>query len=370
MAEAQAAPLGPDEMPLPMGVQAESGDVPARAHAATISSTSTKIRTPCRRAARATTPTSWRWRMSIRTSSKRRGGASSSRRNVDRGRPGGAGTADRAPAQAGGRPAAVQDLRGPVGLSAEGHGGAWLNRFNVGLAVVDPLLGVPLYLLIVGSPEEIPFEFQYLLDAYWSVGRLHFDTPAEYRAYAEGVIAYETARTVPHRKHVAVFSVRTPATARPPCCIDQVAMPLVQGTSTMKPLGERQGSRCRRFSAKQRRRKTCRLLRGQAPGGAAGAAVHRLARRGLCRRRSTAARQARRHPLPGLAGRPGQAGALLRRCRICRSDAQVNGMIHFFFACYGGGCPKFDTYSRLPDGTPKQITAEPMVARLPAEDAG
>jgi hypothetical protein len=48
-----------------------------------------------------------------------------------------------------------------------------------------------------------------------------------------------------------------------------------------------------------------------------------------------------------------------------QGDAKVHGMIHFFFACYGGGCPKFDTYSRLPDGTAKQIASTPMVARLP-----
>jgi hypothetical protein len=51
--------------------------------------------------------------------------------------------------------------------------GQWLNRFGVGLAVVDPALGVPLYLLIVASPEEIPFEFQYLLDAYWEAAFRH-----------------------------------------------------------------------------------------------------------------------------------------------------------------------------------------------------
>jgi hypothetical protein len=46
-------------------------------------------------------------------------------------------------------------------------------------------------------------------------------------------------------------------------------------------------------------------------------------------------------------------------------EAKLGGMIHFFFACYGGGCPQFDTYSRLPDGSPKQIMNRPIVARLP-----
>jgi hypothetical protein len=36
---------------------------------------------------------------------------------------------------------------------------------------------VPFYLLLVASPEEIPFEFQYLLDIYGDVGQLRFDDP-------------------------------------------------------------------------------------------------------------------------------------------------------------------------------------------------
>jgi len=52
---------------------------------------------------------------------------------------------------------------------------SWLARHNVRLDVVDPLLGVPFYILIVASPDEIPYEFQYSLDLYWGVGRLWFD---------------------------------------------------------------------------------------------------------------------------------------------------------------------------------------------------
>jgi hypothetical protein len=73
----------------------------------------------------------------------------------------------------------------------------WLARQGVGMHVVDPLEGVPFYLLLVGSPEEIPFEFQYLLDIYWGVGRLHFDDSEDYRRYAESVVEYETRTWLP-----------------------------------------------------------------------------------------------------------------------------------------------------------------------------
>lgn len=241
----------------------------------------------------------------------------------------------------------------------------WLNRFNVGLAVVDPLLGVPLYLLVVGSPEEIPFEFQYLLDAYWSVGRLHFETPAEYRAYAEGVVAYETASAVPHAKRMAMFSVRNPGDRATALLMDQVAAPLVQGTSTARPLGERQGFQRQVLLGEDATKDNlAALLRGQAPGGAPALLFSGSHGVGFA-----ADNPQQRAAQGAILCQDWTAGPIRPQHYFAASDlpadAKVNGLIHFFFACYGGGCPKFDTYSRRPDGSPKQIAAGPMVARLP-----
>lgn len=58
--------------------------------------------------------------------------------------------------------------------------------------VVDPAR-LPYYLMIAAEPEQIPFTFQRDLDWQYAVGRLCCEGDAGYRAYAEAVVACETA---------------------------------------------------------------------------------------------------------------------------------------------------------------------------------
>ena len=62
--------------------------------------------------------------------------------------------------------------------------------FYVALSGTDRGIGdekVPMYMLIVGSPEEIPWRFQYLMNATCFSGRLDLDEPARAR-YVEALI--------------------------------------------------------------------------------------------------------------------------------------------------------------------------------------
>ena len=43
----------------------------------------------------------------------------------------------------------------------------------------------------------------------------------------------------------------------------------------------------------------------------------------------------------------------------------MHGLIHFLFACYGGGCPTHDNFGLGTGQPPKQLMQAPIVARLP-----
>ena len=238
----------------------------------------------------------------------------------------------------------------------------WLVRHGSSLNLIDPDDGVPYYLVIVGPPTEVSFEFQYSLDLSAAVGRIDFPTLEEYKAYAASVVGFEADAAKRTARTVDLFAPCHDFDRATQLFTSQVAQPFCAGVGTRPPLGQKFG-----FGIHP-------VLGGDATkAGLAGIL--------------------RRQGLPSsilLTGSHGMAfevdDARLPSCQgalVCQdwsgydaiderdwfsstdvpADANVHGLIHFYFACYGAGSPEFDNFS-MPPGSKRSAPA-PMTARLP-----
>ena len=257
-------------------------------------------------------------------------------------------------------------FEGPkAGYRAGDTAATWLARQGASLNVVNPLLGVPFYLLVVGSPEDIPFEFQYGLDIYWAVGRLHFDTAEEYGRYAKSVIAYEEAASPPTARRIVLFATAHDFDRATQLFNERVAKPLVEGSPTTSPLGRRQRFAMHALRGAEATKGALRdVLRGTGQGGRPSlvfSGSHGMGF-GVDDPRLGATQGALVCQDWGGYGEIGE-DAWLGAADV-PPDAQMHGLIHMMFACYGGGCPMFDTYARGGPGH-RQIAPRAMVAALP-----
>jgi len=242
----------------------------------------------------------------------------------------------------------------------------WLKRRGTRLDVVDPNQGVPFYLLIVAPPDVIPFEFQYTLDLYWAVGRLWFDTPDEFRRYAESVVRYEKAAEVPTKRQVAIFAPEHEFDAATQLFNRQVAVPMRDGTGLKPvPVGQRQKFKLQSLLADDATKNgLARILRGDIPGGAP--AVLFSGGHGMAFDLGDARQIDKQGALVCQDG--DRSGAITADHWFAASDvpadAKVHGLIHFMFACYGGGMPELDNFDRM-NAAPKRIADKPFLSKLP-----
>jgi len=242
----------------------------------------------------------------------------------------------------------------------------WMQDRGVSLNPVDPSLGVPYYLLIVASPEEISFEFQYVLDVYWAVGRLWFDTPAEFKRYAESLVKYEDPAHKPRSKRrIALFAPEHDFDKATQLFTSQVAKPLCGIGTASDPIGKRLKYGLKPLLGSDATRVNYgSILRGTIDGGppallfSGGHGMQfndgdepQLTTQGalVCQDWPSYGAVTDQHWFSA-ADVPG--------------DAQVHGLMYFMFACHGGGVPQFDNFDRL-NNKPKQIAPRPFFSKLP-----
>ena len=258
-----------------------------------------------------------------------------------------------------------QIFKGADGYKKGETARAWLERHGVSFNTVSPDMGVPFYLLVVGSPDEIPLEFQYSLDIYWAVGRLYFDDPARYRSYAESVVSYETAQKVEQSRKVTHFATRHDFDKATQLFAKHVAEPLASGDGKRPPIGQKQNFASQNLIGEAATKENlAKLFRGDLDGSPA---VLVSGTHGM-------AFKATDPVLPEAQGALVCAdwagyGAIDADSWFAASDlpqdARVHGLIHFFFACYSTGCPEIDTFENRPGVAAKRIAPKALFSRLP-----
>lgn len=224
---------------------------------------------------------------------------------------------------------------------------------------------MPYYLMLVGSPEEIPFAFQYELDVQYAVGRIHFDTVEEYANYARSVVAAEKGETR-RQKTAAMFGVDKEGDPSTTLSAQFLVRPLearirkAYGEKwNVQPVLKEQATKARLVD----------LL-----GGAERPALLFTASHGL----GLPFGHSRQEELSGgLVCQDFEKGKTLETS-VFASDvgeqADVAGMIHFAFACYGAGMPQRNEFflydqarAKMAGSTVKPLAeqaAKPFVSKL------
>jgi hypothetical protein len=215
---------------------------------------------------------------------------------------------------------------------------------------------MPYYLLLVGDPEEIPFELQYQLDVQYAVGRIHFDTVEEYAQYAHAVVAAETGRRR-RSPAAAIFGPRNPNDQASALSSEHLAAPLARSLADQLP-----GWTIRAALAEDAKKaRLTAFLEGDDSPAFLFTAGHGLGfRRG----------DSRQEPLQGslICGDwPGPGHTPQQEHYFGADDvtanARIAGMIAFHFSCYGAGTPRYSNFAASPEEQ-NEIAPHAFLSRL------
>lgn len=214
---------------------------------------------------------------------------------------------------------------------------------------------MPYYILLVGSPDEIPYDFQYELGVQYAVGRLDLPSPQAYRNYAASITDYER-RSPARLRRLAAFA---------PAYADDSPTQVMAG-EVVAPVAERAAASGLADEvelvppgASDHKRLT------DLYGGGAKPAMLLAAGHGLGV--PSAHPQQRDHQgalltadWPG-PGHPVASDHLFGAGDV-HPEADLGGLVTFNIACFVAGTPKLDSYAS--EG-PKMLAPEPFTSALP-----
>lgn len=243
----------------------------------------------------------------------------------------------------------------------------FLEKRGVGPGPADPKK-MPYYLLLVGNPEQIPYQFQTQLDVQYSVGRIHFDTAQEYANYAASVVAAETGK-VKLKRQAAFFGAHNRDDGATALSRAELVEPLAKQLAEGLP----QWNFASYLEENATRSQLDALLGGDPS---------------LTPALLFSASHGMGFPMGSKRQLPHQ-GALLCQdwpgpkqwqeaipeefyyaADHLPSERNLSGMIAFLFACYGGGTPQMDQFSKQFFKERTAIAPRPFLASLPVRMLG
>ena len=249
-----------------------------------------------------------------------------------------------------------RELTGDDGYQSGESKPYFLARHGVGPGPVEPLR-LPYYLLLVGEPTAIPYEFQYQLDVKYAVGRVCFDTPEEYARYAQAVVAAEKGE-FPRPRQAAFFSVRKDQDLATEMMHDLLVDPLA--ARLRRDVPEWDVTTASGEAATKERL-------GQLLGGGETPALLFAACHGVGYRQPHPAQRALQGALVCQEWRPGAGGGASPYFTAAdvADDVCPGGLIAFAFACFSAGTPQGNNFFHRAGREAERVADRPFVASLP-----
>jgi hypothetical protein len=256
------------------------------------------------------------------------------------------------------KPERYREYRGADGYAAGESARDFLRRHKIGSGAADPDL-MPYYMMVVGSPERIPYRFQYQLDVQRAVGRLWFPSLDGYAEYARRVVAHEAGST--GRRSLTFFGPSNP---------DDPATRL-SSTELLAPLAELLDGAVEGWTVETRIGETAtKAALAETLSGASRPGLLFTASHGL----GFPAGHADQERLQGALlcqdwpGPRAHRGAIPGEMHFSADDiaagVDLDGLIAVHFACYSAGTPQRDDF---PGGRPPaELADRAFVAALPA----
>lgn len=258
-------------------------------------------------------------------------------------------------------------FQGDDGLRRGESKAEFLARHGMGPGPADPDR-LPYYLMLVGSPRDIPWRFQSQLDVQYAVGRLWFDSLQGYANYARSVVAAETGPLRLARR-AAFFGVANEGDRATAMSSTQLINPVFNALRSSRP----DWDMVAHVGAAADKARLARLLGGSDTPALLVSASHGMSFPAGDPRQAGQQGALLCQDWPGpqaWQGRGAIPDAFYFSGDDLAADAGLHGLMAMHFGCWGAGTPQDDDFARLARKAQRTLAPAPFVAGLPTRLLG